>query len=160
VTTVQNPPAAIARVGDCGNLQLENSRMHSKILRNSHSYSTLFNSICASQPTRATRDSRRSSSGQPWWRYTHRGHGYPVPDLTEDATIRARRTFLERQTSRTDTALLLTTKWHVVVKNVVLIDPDLSVLVSSVVLERAKHISQSQPPEQMTPGDTVLGQLS
>ena len=96
---------------------------------------TRFDSICASQPTptRAIRYSRRSSSARPWWRYTRRGHAYPAPDLIEDIAIRARGTSLERLISRTDTALLFTTKWHVVVRNIVLIDPDLGVLVSFVV---------------------------
>jgi hypothetical protein len=104
---------------------------------------TLFDSICASQPTptRATRYSRRSSSAQPWWRYTHRGHGYPAPDLIKDIPIRARGTLLKRLISRTDTALLFTTKWHVVVKNIVLIDPDLGVLVSFVVVECQSNLT-------------------
>jgi hypothetical protein len=100
-----------------------------------------FNPIYASQPTRAIRYSRHSSSGQPWLRYTRRGHGYPVLDLMENATIRTHGTFLERLISRTDTALLLTTKWHIVVKNIILIDPDLRVLVSFVVVEYRTYLT-------------------
>jgi hypothetical protein len=62
----------------------------------------------------------------------------------EDATIRARCTFLQRLISRTDTALLLTTKWHIVVKNIVLIDPDLrvhGVLVSFVIVEHQTYLT-------------------
>jgi len=59
----------------------------------------------------------------------------------EDATIRAHGTFLERLISRTDTALLLATKWHIVVKNIILIDPDLHVLVSFVVVEYHTYLT-------------------
>ena len=48
---------------------------------------------------------------------------------------------MERLISRTDTALLLTAKWNVVVENIILIDPDLSVLVSFVIVECQAHLT-------------------
>lgn len=79
-------------------------------------------------PTRAIRHFRRSSSEQPWWRYIHQERGYPIRDLVEDAAIGNPRQLLTLVMSHTNTALLLATKWYVVIKNIVLIDPDLNEL--------------------------------
>ena len=42
---------------------------------------------------------------------------------------------------RTDTALLLATKWHVIVKNIVLVYPDLCDPVSFVIVEFRAHLT-------------------
>jgi hypothetical protein len=54
----------------------------------------------------------------------------------DDATVGTRQQLLASVIARTDTTLLLASKWHVVIKDIVLIDPDLINQMSFTRIER------------------------